>query len=434
MIPNSALPDPYRIEPFAGPLDVVIEIPGSKSLTNRAVLIAALATGRSRLTGVLFADDTEAMLSCAASLGAEVAIDRERAIVEVQGIGGVLPAEPRGFDARQSGTTARFLAAALLLGDADNLLDAEPQMRARPMDPIVDALRSLGATVTETERHGHLPAIVHGAVTEDQSSIGLRGDLSSQFISGLLIVAPCLAHGLRIDLSTDPVSAPYLHMTVSVMRAFGATVMVDGDRSFIVEPGGYRGIEHQIEPDASAASYFFAAAAICGGRVTIDGLGTDSVQGDVRFVEVLRAMGAQVEVGANAITVTGGPLHGITADLSDISDTAQTLAAVAAHAAGDTRVTGIGFIRAKETDRITAVVTELERCGVRAMAEDDGFRISPAPIRPAVVHTYDDHRMAMSFSLLGLRSRGIEIADPSCVSKTFPTFFEVLESIRPEPT
>lgn len=437
MTPVADLPNPYPIEPFIGSLRAVVSLPGSKSLTNRALLIAALATGRSSLTGVLFADDTEAMLECITTLGATVDIDRVECRVDIIGVGGSLPTEPLHLDARQSGTTARFIASALLLGEVPHVLDAAPQMRARPMATTFEALRELGADVVESDRADHLPASIRGATQStwsERPTLRLRGDISSQFISGLLIVGPCLPHGLVIELTSDPVSAPYLHMTVATMRAFGAEVEVSGDHLFRVGPGGYRGVDHRIEPDASAASYVFAAAAICGGTVRVEGLGSDSCQGDVRFVDALRSMGALVEVTPESIEVTGGPLHGITADFSDISDTAQTIAAVAAFAEGDTRITGIGFIRAKETDRIAAVVAELRRCGIEAVEEPDGFLVHPGRIHPAVVQTYDDHRMAMSFSLLGLRSAGIEIADPTCVTKTFPTFFEVLESVRPEPT
>jgi 3-phosphoshikimate 1-carboxyvinyltransferase len=426
--------DPLPIEAITEPLDAVVEVPGSKSITNRALLCAALAEGRSRLTGVLFADDTEAMMACIRSLGATISVDREACTVDVVGTAGRVSAEQTSLDAGQSGTTARFIAAALILSDEEHLLDAEPQMRARPMGPTFDALRSLGASVVEVERTGFLPVRVRGAAHSTRPTVQLPGDLSSQFVSGLLLVAPCLAHGLRLELSTRAISAPYLAMTVATMRRFGALVDQPSDGVFVVEPGGYRGLIHHIEPDASAASYFFAAAAICGGRVRIDGLGSSSIQGDVHFVDVLSAMGAQVDVQPESITVTGGDLHGVDADFADISDTAQTIAAVAAFADGPTRISGIGFIRAKETDRLAAVVTELGRCGIGAVELEDGFEVHPAPIRPAVIHTYDDHRMAMSFSLIGLRSDGIEIADPACVAKTFPTFFDVLDSIRPEQT
>jgi len=261
--------------------------------------------------------------------------------------------------------------------------------------------------------------------------------MSSQFTSGLLLSAPCGPPGtVTIRLTTTPVSRPYLDMTVAVMRGFGAEVEQPDDRTFVVHRGpgsAYRAVDgYDIEPDASAASYLFAAAAITGGRVRVEGLGSSSLQGDVAFVDVLERMGAEVRHEPTAIEVRGtGVLRGVDADFTDISDTAQTLAAVAVFADGPTRVTGIGFIRRKETDRLAAVVTELRRCGIEAHEEDDGFVVHPGRPRPAVVQTYDDHRMAMSFALLGLRAPGIAIADPRCVDKTFPDYFTVLESLRP---
>jgi 3-phosphoshikimate 1-carboxyvinyltransferase len=227
------------------------------------------------------------------------------------------------------------------------------------------------------------------------------------------------------------VSRPYLDLTVATMRSFGADVEVPDDRSFAVAPGGYRPTDLAVEPDASAASYFFAAAAICGGRVRVEGLGTATVQGDLAFVDVLERMGAHVERTARWTEVTGtGTLAGVEADLGALSDTAQTLAAVAVFAEGPTRVTGIGFIRRKETDRIAAVVTELRRCGLRAEEEADGFVVHPGAPRPTTVETYDDHRMAMSFALLGLRAPGIRISDPGCVAKTYPGYFADLDRLR----
>lgn len=425
--------NPLPIRPFGGPLHAVVTVPGSKSITNRALLCAALASGLTRLHGVLFADDTEAMLECIVGLGATVTVDRANRTVEVVGTAGRLAPGDAPLQVRQSGTTARFIAAVMLLSDSPRFVDADPQMRARPMGPTFDALRSLGATVDDGDHPGFLPAHIRGSIHDQQPIVTLPADLSSQFISGLLLVAPCLAHGLRIELSTAMVSAPYLDMTLAVMRAFGARITVPGPGVFVVAPGGYEAPElYRIEPDASAASYFFAAAAICGGTVRVEGLGSSSIQGDLAFVDALSAMGAVVDRGLTSTTIEGAALVGVDLDFSAISDTAQTMAVVAVHAQGPTRVRGIGFIRSKETDRIAAVVAELARCGIRADEHEDGFEIFPGPVRPATIQTYDDHRMAMSFSLLGLRSSGIEIADPGCVSKTFPTFFEVLESIRPE--
>jgi 3-phosphoshikimate 1-carboxyvinyltransferase len=261
-------------------------------------------------------------------------------------------------------------------------------------------------------------------------TISVSGDVSSQFLSGLLLVGPCLPNGLRIDVTTPLVSRPYVDMTLAVMVSFGAVIDENGT-GFIVSPGGYTGTDFEVEPDASAASYFYAAAAICGGSATVEGLGTDSVQGDVGFVDALEAMGCRVDRTPGSITVTGPARHGIDADFSDISDTAQTLAAVAVFVDSPTRITGIGFIRRKETDRIAAVVAELRRLGLEASEDPDGFTVVPSSPSPSEIHTYEDHRMAMSFALVGLRAPGILIQDPACVAKTFPDYFERLELMRP---
>jgi 3-phosphoshikimate 1-carboxyvinyltransferase len=433
--PLADLPDPLPIRPFGGPVDAVVVPPGSKSLTNRALVAAALADGRSRLEGVLLADDTEAMLGCIQALGARVHLDRERRTVEVRGTGGHLAAGPVELHAALSGTTSRFVAALLALGPGPYRLDGGAPLRARPMGPVLEAVAQLGATVEWAGQAGHLPVTVRGAGTGvaagGPASVRLPGDVSSQFTSGLLLAGACLPGGLRVELTTDPVSRPYLDLTLAVMRSFGAEARADGPRAFVVPPGGYRGTTYAVEPDASAASYFFATAAVCGGRVRVEGLGRSSLQGDVRFVDVLERMGCTVRREPSAIEVVGGPLHGVEADFEPISDTAQTIAAVAAFAEGPTRVTGVGFIRRKETDRIAAVVTELRRAGLGAVEEHDGFVVEPGAVRPATIQTYDDHRMAMSFTLLGLRAPGISIADPGCVAKTFPEFFREIESLRP---
>ena len=404
------------IEPLGRPLDAEVRLPGSKSITNRALVCAALAEGRSELRGALQADDTEAMVGCLTALGAAITDDWV-----VTGTGGRLRPGPVTVDARMSGTTARFVAPLLALGTGRYRLVGHPQLMARPMGPTFDALRALGARVDGDS----LPVeIAAGGVAG--GTVALPGDVSSQFLSGLLLAAPLMRDGLTVELTTELVSRPYVELTTAVMSAFG--VDVDG---FTVAPQRYRATTFDVEPDASAASYFAAAAAICGGRVRILGLDAASAQGDLVFVDLLERMGAAVERGDGWIEVRGtGDVVGIDADLADLSDTAPTLAVVAACASTPTRVTGIGFIRAKESDRIAAVVTELRRCGVDAEEEDDGFVVRPGAPHGARIETYDDHRMAMSFAVLGLRVPGIVIDDPGCVAKTFPSFFEVLESLR----
>ncbi len=348
----------------------------------------------------------------------------------VTGHGGVVPAGTATLDARLSGTTSRFVAPLLSLGTGPYVLDGAEPLRARPMGPGLEALRQLGVVVTELGEPGHLPVSIAGPAPAG-GEILLPSSVSSQFGSGLLMVAPCLRDGLVIQMQDGVVSRSYLGLTAEVMTAFGSPVGARQPSTYEVAAGGYRPTDYRIEPDASAASYFFAAAAITGGRVRIDGLGTGSLQGDVAFVDVLEQMGAQVVRGSDFTEVRGtGSLRGVTVDMGELSDTAQTLAAVAVFADGPTEVTGIGFIRRKETDRIAAVVTELQRCGIDATETDDGFRIVPGTPQPAVIETYDDHRMAMSFALLGLRAEGIRIADPGCVAKTFPGYWAELDRLR----
>ena len=422
-----------EIIPFGGPIDAVAVPPGSKSITNRALLAAALASGTSTLHGALFADDTEAMIDCIRSLGAVVLLADNGTTVSVTGIGGDLSACDSTLFARQSGTTARFLAAVLALGETPLRLDADEAMRRRPMNDVFTAIEHLGVKVSFEQVDGHLPAIVEGPIGRhgEMPLISIDASVSSQFTSGLLLAAPCMPEGLQITIAGDVVSRPYLDMTIAVMTSFGAVVEQSDDRTFVVAPGGYLARDYDIEPDASAASYFFAAAAISGGTVRVDGLGAHSLQGDVRFVEVLADMGAEVAVNESSITVTGAGLHGVTADFSQISDTAQTAAAVAVFADGPTTISGIGFIRNKETNRIAAVVSELRRLGIDATEDDDGFTVIPGPTHVATIETYDDHRMAMSMALIGYANAGVSISDPNCVRKTFPTYFEEMERLRP---
>ncbi len=422
--------DTFEVTPLLRPPDATISVPGSKSITNRALLAAALAVGESRLTDLLRADDTEAMIEAVRALGASVTFDDTGTDARVTGIGG---SERRGevvIDARLSGTTSRFLLPTLAIGPGPTTLDGSAPLRARPMGDGIAAVRALGAEVAELGEPGRLPVVVRGGARHG-SSVRVRGDVSSQFLSGLLLAGPCLPGGLRVGIEGSLVSRSYVLLTIGVMEAFGAEVVERVGDSYEIAGDGYVGSELAIEPDASAASYFLAAAAITGGRVRIEGLGSGSAQGDVHFADALEAMGAEVTRERHAIEVRGtGVLRGIDLDFGEISDTAQTIAAVAVFADAPTTIRGIGFIRAKETDRVRAVVTELRRCGIQAEEIDDGFVIHPGEPQPAVIETYDDHRMAMSFALLGLRAPGIEIADPGCVAKTFPNYFATLETLR----
>ena len=426
MIDPRTLPDPLPIVPLAAAPDVDVVLPGSKSITNRALVCAALADGRSTLRGALFADDTLAMLGVLDGLGITTEADEESATIVVDGCGGELPGVETEVDANQSGTTARFAVPLAALGAAPVVVDAHPQMRGRPMGDQFAALRTMGVTIEELGEPDRLPARITGPIAGAVTS--LPGDTSSQFITGLLLAGG--TSSMRVSLTGEIISRPYIEMTGAVMASFGAEVDDDGDRTWTVG-GGYTGTDYRIEPDASAASYFLAAAAITGGRVRVTGLGRDALQGDVAFAEVLGQMGCTVDLGDDFVEVSGRAHRGVDVDLSDISDTAPTLAVVAAFADSPTRVDGIGFIRDKESDRVAGPVTELRRAGVDAEEHDDGFVISPdGRPNPVAFHTYDDHRMAMAFALVGLVVDGVEIRDPGCVAKTFPGFFTALDQLR----
>lgn len=396
---------------------------------NRALICALLADGDTTLTGALFADDTIAMMESILALGARVTMDRDTHQVNVTGVSG-LPAEGGAVvDTNMSGTTARFIAAISALSPAAVLVDGHDQMRARPMADLWNVLDALGVEIEPLGQVGYLPVTISGGPVLG-GAIEISGAVSSQFLSAVLLGAPEMRRGLNVTILPPVVSRPYVDMTIAVMRSFGADITSSGNQIDVaprryIAPGQYN-----IEPDASAASYFFALPMIVGGTVRINGLGTESLQGDMAFVNALEMMGATVRQGPDWTEVEhSGTYQGIEIDMSDFSDTAQTLAVVAAFAESPTTVTGIGFIRNKETDRIGAVVTELQRLGIRAEENDDGFTVWPGHPRPGVVQTYDDHRMAMSFALLGLRATGIEIYDPDCVGKTFPTYWDVLDTV-----
>ena len=452
----SGRPDPaappgasvHDVPPLGHRVDAVVRPPGSKSITNRALMIAALASGTSALYGVLESDDTAAMAECIAALGADVGLDPSSGLATVQGVNGRTAAtdatSPVELPARLSGTTARFVLAACALGPGPYVVDGLGPLRARPMGGSISALRQLGATVVATD--GGLPTEVSGGPVRG-GAVTISGGASSQFVSGLAMAGACMPDGLTLTVPGDLVSLPYVTMTMAVMEAFGASSVMeaisgdtpptDGDDvggwSLRVAPGGYRARRFDIESDASAASYFLAAAAVCGGTVRVEGVGRDSLQGDIRFASVLESMGAIVRWGSDWVELTGpdsGGLRGVTVDMGDISDTAPTMAAVAIFADGPTEVTGVGFIRHKETDRIAAVVTELHRMGIAATETPDGFIVHPGTPSPSAVRTYDDHRMAMAFSVVGLAAGGIQIVDPECVDKTYPGFFRDLDGLR----
>jgi len=417
-----------EIKPVFAPVASSIRPPGSKSLTNRALPIAAMASGRSVLDGVLDSDDTRVMIESLNRVGVAVsrAASSSRAVIE--GVGGSIPTQKADLFIGNSGTTIRFLTAVLAVAGGDYVLDGVPRMRQRPIGPLVDALQMLHLNV-EAGSPGGCPPVRISTQRSQGGTVKIKGNLSSQYLSGLMMAAPLAAQDTVIEIDGALISRPYVEMTKRVMESFGVAVDVDQQFGRFEIGGGqaYQATDYQIEPDASSASYFWAVAAICGGSATVLGLDAGSLQGDVGFVNCLEQMGCDVEWGQGQVTVRGPAKHGIDIDMSNVSDTVQTLAAVALFVEGPTNVRNIAHNRVKETDRIGNLAIELRKLGATVEEREDGLTIHPGATRPAEIETYDDHRMAMSLALAGLRQAGVKILDPECVSKTYPNFFEDLE-------
>jgi 3-phosphoshikimate 1-carboxyvinyltransferase len=405
-----------------------VRIPGSKSIMARALFLAAGADGETVLRRPLRSDDTEAFAAGLETLGYPISYEDDAWTVSGSPSGP--PRIRADLYTRDAGTASRFLPALAATGHGEFRFDASDQMRRRPVAPLVDALRSLGVDVRCEQAEGHLPLVIRtdgvkgGAITLDAS-------LSSQFLTAVLLMAPLTAEGLAITVG-ELVSLPYIQITVEMMRHFGATVERDGD-TFYVAPGGYQPRDYLVEPDASSASYFFAAAAATGREVTVRGLCSASLQGDVRFVEILARMGAVVRLEQDSVTVTGPPdgrLGGVTVNMRDISDTMPTLAAIAPFAAEPIRIEDVYNTRVKECDRLETCAVNLRRMGITVETGRDWILIHPGTPTATEIVTERDHRIAMSFSVTGLRVPGLTLDDPDCVKKTFPTFHEVFGEFR----
>ena len=419
--------DAIEIQVAIDPVRGTIRPPGSKSITNRALVCAALAKRESVLLGALDSEDTRVMIEGLRELGIQVEVSNAGETLSVVGCGGSPPAANAEIFVGNSGTTIRFLTALVTLGKGEYKLDGIARMRERPIQDLSDALNQLGAKVVCEGSQGCPPVVVKARGLAGGSAT-VRGDISSQFLSGLMMAAPCAIKSVTLNVAGTLVSIPYVAMTLRVMKSFGVLANAANDYSQIEIPsaGHYKACDYAIEPDASAASYFWAAAAVTGGEVTVTGLSRESLQGDVEFVECLAQMGCEVQYGTDSITVVGKPLRGIDVDMNGISDTVQTLAVVALFASGTTRIRNVGHIRHKETDRISAVATELRKLGAKVDEHAKGLDITPGKIIPAEIDTYNDHRMAMSFAIAGLVQRGIVIRNPDCTAKTYPQFFKDL--------
>jgi len=425
---RGTFPEELEIKPLDRTPDATISVPGSKSVTNRALLVAALADGRSRIKNPLFSDDSYWLMEALVRLGVDVGADGEGGEVRVTGQSGVIWGSGVDLYVGNAGTVARFLPPALALGRGPYTVDGVPRMRERPVEDLVSAMRQLGAAVEYARDEGRFPLIIKGGGIRGGTA-HVSGTKSSQFVSGLLMAAPYADEPVTLQAEGRK-EWPYVGITVAVMRAFGVEVDEARDR-FAVEPAHYTARDYEVEPDASGASYFMAAAAVTGGRVRIPGLGSGSPQGDLRFAGVLGEMGCEVEIAPDFVEVRGPDrLRGVEVDMNAFSDTMITLAAIAPFADGPTTIKNVGHTRLQETDRLSAVATELRRLGVKTEGTPLSIRIIPQTIRPAVIETYGDHRMAMAFAVTGLVASGVRIRDPGCVTKTFPDYFGRLESLR----
>ena len=423
-----------RITPCPA-VQAAIRPPGSKSITNRAIVCAALAEGRSHLSGVLDSEDTQVMIDAWQALGLTLQHDLTTGELLVDGCGGQLAAPPTELFIGNSGTTIRFLTAALAACGGQYQLDGVPRMRERPIGDLLKALQQLGCQVASLNAQlPDCPPVSIDSAGMRGGTATVAGNISSQYLSGLMLAAPLAAQDVVLEVDGELVSVPYVEMTAAVMRAFGAEVTGPACGPLRIASARrnpahkYRGSEFAIEPDASAASYFWGAAAITGGEGRVLGLSRASLQGDVRFCEVLEQMGCTVEYAVDSIAVRGGKLCGVDVDMSHISDTVQTLAAVALFATGPTTVRGVAHNRVKETDRISDLACELRRLGAAVDEFEDGLTIHPPEkILPAEIETYHDHRMAMSLALVGLVAAGVIIKDPACTAKTYPNYWDDLE-------
>ncbi len=426
-------PDRLLIEPWNGPPPRAdVQVPGSKSLTNRAMVVAALADGPSVLSGALDSEDTRVMVGALRTLGITIDHDASTATISLQGCSGAIPSRAASLSVANSGTSLRFLTAMLATADGTFHLDGSPRMRQRPISDLLDALGDLGVRVQSDLGTGCPPVTVEASGLSGGRAV-VKGDVSSQFLSGLLMALPYARIATNVVVDGSLVSQPYVAMTIAVMDAFGVSIGNRGFRQFDVQPGRYTGRPFAIEPDASAASYFLALAAITGGSITLEGLGHSSIQGDVAFADVLERMGCTIIREPSRTTIKAGPLRGVDVDMNAISDTVMTLAVTALFAEGPTRIRNVAHIRHKESDRIAALAAELRKLGAHVDEYPDGLAIAPpAPelLRGAEITTYDDHRMAMSFALAGLRIPGVTILDPGCVAKTYPGFWSDLERLR----
>jgi len=419
------------LEPIAK-VEGVVHLPGSKSISNRALLLAALAKGTTRITNLLDSDDVSHMLNALTALGVQFSLSADKTVCEISGVAGVFQhKEPLELFLGNAGTAMRPLTAALAVSNVDVTLTGEPRMYERPIGHLVDALLQWNADIEYLQHKNYPPLRIRGK-TLAGGKISIDGSVSSQFLTAVLMAAPLLSGDSEIVISGELVSKPYIDITLALMARFGVSVENKNYQSFVVKgnqqyqsPGDFL-----VEGDASSASYFLAAAAIKGGTIKVTGIGKNAVQGDIHFADALEAMGATVDWGYDYISVTRNQLKGIDRDYNAIPDAAMTIATTALFAQGPTAIRNVYNWRVKETDRLNAMATELRKVGAEVEEGEDYILITPpAQLKHASIATYNDHRMAMCFSLVALSDTAVTIEDPDCTRKTFPQYFEVFSSL-----
>ena len=442
----------YRVRKVDNPIDWKVRVPGSKSMTNRVLLLAALQQGRITVDGVLFSDDSRVFLGSLQSLGFDLQIDEEKKQVVLEGCGGKIPKREAEIYVGSAGTAARFLTAMLGCSEGTYVINASEQMKKRPMRPLFELLEQLGAQIVYLEQEYYLPVRITGCmkvggrmisdsvVTEVGCSkntllpkyMELDISKSTQFLSAMLLIAPMFKQGLQIHITSEKKDGSYIRITRHMMEAFGVTVSFDGENYLVPPNAKYYKEQYTVEPDMSAACYFYAAAAMTGGKALVYNVYRDNTQGDLKFLEVLKQLGCNIEEEPEGIAVIGpqnGKLQGIHINMNDFSDQTMTLAVLAPFCKEKVRIEGIGHIRLQESDRLHGIATELAKLGVRCEEEESAITIYPGMPRAGVVETYEDHRMAMAFSIIGLMVDGIVIDNPMCCRKTFENYFELLEDL-----
>lgn len=418
----------YRVRRLQKPISCQVEIPGSKSITNRALLLASMADGESTLRHVLFSDDSRAFLDCLEKLGYELSINEKEQVVKIKG--GV-PNKSADINVRSAGTTARFLTALLSAAGGEYDIKSSEQMAKRPMKPLCEALEKLGVEFTYHGREYFLPFFLKSSGCKG-GEVELFAEQSSQFLSALLMTGSLYEEGLTVHHVGKEIAKPYIDMTIKMIEQFGGAVTKEGQTYRVSHAGPYLPLDYLIEPDVSGAGYFFAMAVLTGGSILVKDVHLKSLQGDIRFLDVLERLGAKIEDTDAGVKLQGpanGCYNGIDIDLNDCSDQTMTLAALAVFAKTPTIIRNIGHIRLQESDRIHAIVTELKKMEITCEEADDSITIYPGTPQPAEIDTYNDHRMAMAFSLIGLKAEGIVINDPDCTAKTFENYFELLDDV-----